>query len=107
MKTKIQAMYFVIFIARRLVFLFIVLYMTYSLAMQIMALLLLNFFVTIYLGTRPFSNRWLFRSALFEEFMIQLLYVHMMCFTKFVPDEATRSLYGWSMITWMSIHLLF
>ena len=70
-----------------------------------MFLLLTNLMISIYIGSKPFMGKLLNRLAVMEEVFIQLLYCHMMFFTDWVPSKTTQSIFGWSMISILAVHL--
>ena len=54
---------------------------------QLMLLIYSNLFMHIFVATCPLIERYLNRHCMFEEFMIQVFCLHMLCFTDWVPKE--------------------
>lgn len=61
----------------------------------------------IYIGwTKPFADPTIYFFEMFNECSIALTNYHMMCFADFVQDDATRNIFGWSMIGIVSGNLV-
>ena len=67
---------------------------------QIMSIIYLNMFISMYQGwNRPMEVPLQNRIEYFNEFVIWLCTVLMMGFTDFIPDQETQLGIGWAMVT--------
>ena len=100
------SIYYLIYAFRRLSFVclsFYVLTPTYQ-RVIVQITNLLNFW---YIGQSPLNRRTLNRLEMLNELVVCLVCLHSNFFTDWVDDPHVQSMYGWSMIIIVSLHMAF
>ena len=98
--------YYVLWVSRRMIYVWIVFYADGSPIVQILFLLYTGLFMHVYIGNCPHTDRLLNRLAMLQEFMIMIVNLHFICFTDWVESEETKAMYGWSMLGLISAHII-
>ena len=97
-KNRWTLAFMVVYIFRRIAYLGLGFIITSQL-FQIISLLLLNLFLTIYVGSsKPFILPLENKLELFNEWIIFLSALHMIVFTDFLDDLDAQFLMGWSLV---------
>jgi hypothetical protein len=87
-KSMTNIQFFISFFIRRLLFVFLA--FKCGVIFAILGLLFLNIIMTIHLGQlRPFDSLYLNRIYLFNEYMIGVVSVHLLCYTDWIPSYDT------------------
>jgi len=106
--TKFNLLYYLLFGVRRVFYVYLVFNWEDSSWAQIMVLEYMNLFTIIYFGLlKPMSTFHKNRIELFNEFCIQIITLHMICYSDFVPGRFERDVMGWSMIFFITINALY
>jgi hypothetical protein len=80
------AMYNLVFMVRRIIFVAVVFYLDNLVSMQLLTVIFMNLFSMLYSAHSPFEGVWLNRYGMMNEFMIVTLTLHMFLFTDAVDD---------------------
>ena len=103
---KFDSQYFLIWWLRRMYFIAFLLFVDKP-HLQLLAIMYSNLAMHIIVATYPLTERYLNCHCMFEEFMIQVYCLHMLCFTDWVPKEEYKLNFGWSMVALTFLHLLY
>jgi len=100
-------LYYINFGARRLIYVDIVMNWEDHSWAQVIVLEFMNIFTIIYFGLmRPMSTLSRNRLELFNEFCVQIVTLHMVCFSEFVPGRFEKDVMGWSMVFFIAINVV-
>lgn len=101
-------LYLLIYFFRRLVIVYLALFFTTFLGMQILFQLYINLFVMIYVGNvRPFKTAKMNRDELVNEGLIYLLTIILTVFTDFCPLAESRYSIGWGYVALNVINIAY
>ena len=95
------------FTLRRILYILIVFHMNTTPCIQLQMMLCLNLLMCLYSGSCPLHGDLNNCLYLLEEFTIQLVCCHLLCFTDWVGTLEVKTQYGWSMIIIISMHIGF
>lgn len=105
-KSKATMSFFLVFLIRRLLYLYVAFAFTEHTIFIALSLLYINLFVTIYQGQFfPKITKFLNYIEVFNEFSVEVTFVHMLLFTEWIPDPNVQYLIGYSMITVISLNI--
>jgi hypothetical protein len=94
--TNWEMAYFMIYLLRRMIYVSTAYWIPVQ-SLQLIVILYLNIYVTIYLGQiRPKISRFFNRLELFNEFLYQWVCFHQFFYTDFIPDLELKFSIGWS-----------
>jgi hypothetical protein len=106
--SRFNLLYYLNFGIRRGIYVYVVFNWEDHSWAQIMVLEFMNVFTIIYFGLcMPMSTLKRNRLELFNEFCIQIITLHMLCFSDFVPGRFERDIMGWSMVCLIGINAFF
>lgn len=106
-QNKFQAVYYLVFTLRRVIYCFISFILTDYTIFQAQSLIACNAIALIYAGQfQPRISRFANRIELFNEFIVGMVTIHMLYFTNYTPKPEFQYTAGYSMIFFISLIIL-
>ena len=105
--SKFASSYFIIFVARRVIFITISFFLVESPGMQRLVIFYMNLTVLLYTGSKPLVGRLLNRYEIANEIVVCLISWHLCFFSDWIDDEEAKVNYGWSLVVIIVVHMIF